>query len=50
LWAAVLFQPISPLIDFFRAGVNKTRAGQFTAMWGATEASPTGPLEGLGLS
>ena len=28
--------------------MNKTRAGQFTAMWGATEASPSGSFEGPG--
>jgi hypothetical protein len=34
LRAAVLFQPISPLANYFQSGANKTRAGKFTAMWG----------------
>jgi hypothetical protein len=33
LRAAVLFQPISLRTENLQSDVNKTRAGQFTAMW-----------------
>ena len=44
LWAAVLFQPISPLTDFFRAGGIKRVPGSLLRDCGLTEASPTGLL------